>query len=383
MATRAVIRAGLAALVACSAAMLAGSLADAAPGANKTQWQVVGGARYNGVQPLLAVGWASNRLWMATVPRDEPVLVSARLSGGKLTDVVHTRVPADLTRLPIVDGQLVFARDNGERMMTAPLLANGQVGTSKIVSDELLVRGQEAAPKLAGVSILDGVRVGDRTVWALSGAEEARGIGGSPQFFLVCCGESGAATDLTRFIHRGRGVFDVRIGVGTNGRIWLAWGDTKDRRGALILELDRSTLAPRTKPQVVPGVKKDGPFDLVCAAFCRLVLQTTAGDIVSWRPGERSPTLVVSHIRTRNEEHAPFQIHVPHLRSDCERGVHGVRFEGHLASPRRTLEDEVDQLVVYATATPILRSVFATTSCTAKVWPVMTAPLPAARQALG
>ncbi len=290
------IRAGLAALIACSAALLVGYVPDVAPAAKaKSPWRVFGSARQTAGHPLLGLGWASNRLWVATVPRGDPVLVSARLSGGRPTDVAETRVPAELSLMPIVDGELVFVRGSGDSRatLTAPLLANGRLGPSKVVSDDLLARGQEVAPKLAGVSILGGTQIEGRTVWALTGGEEARGIGGAPLFFLVCCGANGEAVDLTRFSHRGRGVFDAHVGVDTRGRIWLAWGDTRDRRGAIIVELDRSTLAPRSKPLAVPGVRT-AHFDLACAASCRLVVQTNAGDIVSWAPGEGPPTRVAT-----------------------------------------------------------------------------------------
>ena len=299
-------RTGLTVLTALSmAATLVFGAAQTAPAAEtKTKWQVLPGVTHNGVQPLLAFGWASNRVWIVTVPRDVPTLVSAHVSGSRLTGLVKTRIPAELTLISIVDGQLVFDRGNGDsrKVMTAPLLANGQLGATQVVSDELLARGKEVAPKLAGVSILAGAGAGGRTVWALSGGEEARGIGGAPQFFLACCSESGAAVDLTRFIERRTGVDFARIGRDTRGRIWLAWLDRRDYSGAQrgyprIIELDRSTLAPRSKAAAIPGVVADN-FALACAVSCRVVAQSAAGDLVSWAPGERSPTRVVSHTRS-------------------------------------------------------------------------------------
>ena len=37
-------------------------------------------------------------------------------------------------------------------------------------------------------------------------------------------------------------------------------------------------------------------MELACAASCRIVAQSASGDIVSWAPGERAPTLVVRKV---------------------------------------------------------------------------------------
>jgi hypothetical protein len=83
------------------------------------------------------------------------------------------------------------------------------------------------------------------------------------------------------------------------GRIWLAWLDNSQYRHAArgvprMLELDASTLQPRSQAVAIPGVVAD-KIDLACASSCRVVAQTSGGDIVSWAPGERSPTRVASH----------------------------------------------------------------------------------------
>ena len=70
----------------------------------------------------------------------------------------------------------------------------------------------------------------------------------------------------------------------------LACGSRRPR----IIELDPSTLAPRSKAVAAPGLVADR-VELACAASCRIVAQSIGGDIVSWAAGEHSPTRVASH----------------------------------------------------------------------------------------
>jgi hypothetical protein len=213
-------------------------------------------------------------------------------------------VPGDITPYPIVDGALVLnALKKGynrvEGQFTARLLANGAMSTPAPLADDLAAKAKAAVPKVETVRIHAGVPEGARTVWALEGDPKCGSIGGCPVFFLACCNESGAAVDLTRFMGDRRGFFVIppTIGRDTRGRIWLAWLDRKDSPQAVLgvprlLELDPSTLAPRSKAVAVPGVRAVR-IELVCADSCRLVAQSDRGEIVSWTHGERSPTLVV------------------------------------------------------------------------------------------
>jgi hypothetical protein len=290
---------GLALLLVWSAALLVASGAEPAPRATaKTPWQLLPGARMDIGQGVPAPGWAANRVWIPTVYKNVPFLWSARPSGRRLTSFVQTRIPDNgIVRHPIVDEQLVLGGHTGiEGSFTAPLLANGRLGAVKAIPDDLLARAQEVAPRAEHAGVDDGVRVGDRIVWAI-GASETLGIGGGNDWRMVCCSASGGAVDLTRFT--GHAVFFPRIGRDARGRIWLSWLDHRDYPHAVrgvprILELDASTLAPRSKVLGIPGAVADR-MELVCAASCRLVAQSDAGDIVSWAPGERSPTRVAAH----------------------------------------------------------------------------------------
>jgi hypothetical protein len=290
----------LSALVALSSAALLGApTASPAPAAqSKATWKLFGAAKVDQGRPLLGLGWAANRLWAIAPRGNVATLASARVSGKVLTGFAATRVPGGSSQyVPIVDGQLVLARDGGSA--TAALRSDGGLGPSRPIPDELLTRAKEAVPKLATVGILAGVHVGNRQVWALSGAPECHSIGGCAGFFLACCSVSDAATDLTRFIDRRVGVSSPQIGLDGRGRIWLAWLDRRDysraERGVpRMLELDGSTLAPQGTAGAAPGVIADKVV-LACAATCRVVAQSAGGDIVSWAPGERSPTRVASH----------------------------------------------------------------------------------------
>jgi hypothetical protein len=289
--------------VACSAAaLLVLVAAQSAGGAKaKSPWQLFGRTKAQVGYGLLGPFWASNRVWVLPQWGDAGTLASARVSGttlGSFTTqgadrrVVNGVVP---TGAPFVDGRLIVRPDEG--FATAPLLPDGRLGPAVVAPDDFPARAKEAAPKVQFDTPEAAVRVGDRLVWLLEGGELV-GLGGK-QYQLVCCNESGAATDLTRFIDQSKGVLFVQVGVDTHGRIWVAWLDRANAaRGAVlgaprIFELDRATLAPRTEPLAAPGTFATR-LKLVCSSSCRLVAQTVAGDIVSWAPGERSPTRVVS-----------------------------------------------------------------------------------------
>jgi hypothetical protein len=311
-----VTRARLAALLALTvAALLAAPAADTAPAAGaRSPWQLFPGARMDPGRPVLAIGWAQNRVWVVTPYNDVPILRSARLSGGRLASFAQTRVPTRAGRaIPIVDGRLVIEKAGTTKsneytltVDTLPLLANGRFGAPKVVPDDLLARAKEAVPKVWSAGILDGVRVGDRVVWALLGAPECHSIGGCRVFFLACCSKSGAAVDLTRFVDQRENLFHehgfLHIGRDARGRIWLAWLDNRDSRHAAggyprILELDGPSLAPRTDALAMPGVFATR-VELACASSCRIVAETnpplSPARVLSWAPGERSPTVVAT-----------------------------------------------------------------------------------------
>jgi hypothetical protein len=297
----------LATLAASVSVVALGSAGAQSADAAKTTspWRLFRGASVDLSGTVLALGWAANRVWFVTPTKDTPILHSARLSGGSLTSSTSTPVPGGLISYPIVDGALVLnglqkGSNRVEGQFTAELLANGGAAEPSPLSDDLVATAKTAVPKVDTVLIRGGVPVGRRTVWALEGDPACHSIGGCAAFFLACCSESGGAVDLTRFMGNRRGFFFVPplIGRDARGRVWLAWLDRKDYPGAIrgvprMLELDPATLAPRSQALAIPGVVADR-IELACAASCRLVAQTTGGEIVSWAHGERSPTHVVT-----------------------------------------------------------------------------------------
>lgn len=299
--TRHRTRIGLAALAALTAAtLLAAQAADTAPAAKTHPWRVFGTATVDESRPLLGTLWAANRAWVVAPHGTTATLVSARVSAGTLGSFVAVPFPGgDPGYAHFVDDYLAYEKDH--QLVMARLLGNGRLGPSKVVADDLLEKSQEADPKLDTVFVEDGVRVGGRIVWALHGSETV-GLS-SREYFLVCCDGSGAAVDLTRFVDRRVGATFPQLVVDPRGRLWLGWLDRRNSTGAIrgvprLLELDPSTLAPRTRPIAGPGLLAD-KVELVCASSCRIVAQSASGDIVSWAPGERGLTLVVRKVVSR------------------------------------------------------------------------------------
>jgi hypothetical protein len=145
--------------------------------------------------------------------------------------------------------------------------------------------------------VLAGLELSDRTVWFLTG-----GTGFGKQYMWACCSRDGALSDLTRLANQKAGTYFVHFGLDTAGRLWLAWLDVGASTGrpVKLVELDPATLAPRTAAALtVPGIRTATAYDLTCAAVCRVVASRVEGDIVSWAPGERSPTRAVPGTRTR------------------------------------------------------------------------------------
>ena len=298
----------VAAFAAVAAAALLVSSIDAAPPAKaKSPWQLFGGTKVTVDVVELGPVWAANRVWVLPSWGDAGILAGARVSGRTLRSFTAQRLSAGDVRgvLPtgasFVDGRLVVRTGDGrpdDALATAPLLPDGRLGARKVVPDDLLARAKEAAhaPRIEAVGIQSGVRVGNRFVWALVGSYTI-GFSGGKEYQLVCCSKSGAATDLTRLIQLRASLFFVQIALDTHGRLWLAWLDRRDYPHAVrgvprMIELDRSSLAPRGRPLGAPGVVANR-LKLACAGSCRVVATTKDGDIISWARA-RSATRVAS-----------------------------------------------------------------------------------------
>ena len=181
-------------------------------------------------RPLLGFLWASNRVWVAAPHGNAAALVSARVSAGTLGSFVAVPLPGgDPGYVHVVDEYL--AVEKAHQLVMARLLANGRLGPSKLVADDLLAKSKEADPKLDAVFVEGSVRVGGRYVWALHGSETV-GLN-SKEFLLVCCDGSGAAVNLTRFVDRRVGATFPQLGVDARGRLWLGWLDRRDSSGAI------------------------------------------------------------------------------------------------------------------------------------------------------
>lgn len=266
--------------------LVATSIAGAAP-AQKPRWQLIPGVRSDFGEGNVVLGWASDRAWIAATSARGMAVTSVGVSGGTLRAFKTTSIAAGLWTRLVVESELVYwvelADGKGRLLQTRQLLANGGLGAPSAVPLELdqIARRHSIGPEAA-------VRLGDRTIWALPGGTRAF----SPKGVLwVCCATDGSARELTRFIDRASPPNPVRLGLDERGRLWLAW---HDRCCVKIMELDPSSLLPRTtKPVVAPGVAVER-FELVCTAVCRLVIEDLYRKrIHSWAPGERSPTMIV------------------------------------------------------------------------------------------
>ena len=271
-----------------AAATLAGAGAQTAPAAGTTaQWRIFGEAKVDEGLPLLGFGWAANRVWVIAPHGQVATLASARVSGRALGNFAATKVPGGSGQyVPMVDGQLILGRDDA--IVAASLLPSGQLGNSRPIAGELLAQAKDVAPKVATVDIQGGVHVGDRQVWALRASPACHSIGSCPNFLLACCSASGTAVDLTRFVDPQVGASTPQVALDDRGRLWLAWLDRRDysraQRGVpRLLELDASTLAPRSQAVAAPGLIAD-KVELACDATCRVVAQTPPA---TSRPGRR------------------------------------------------------------------------------------------------
>jgi hypothetical protein len=270
--------------------------ADSTPATQtKSQWQVIQGAAFDLDRLRVDVlGWASGRVWIGFVHGNAPLkLTSLRPTAGTLTapskaDPLRVSISGDM---PTVGSDLVFQTPSlspsDAQLRSVPLLASGKLGTPKDVPYD----AAKAVPGLDFLRLNAAARVGGRDVFAFIGGTNVT-ANKTLHSLVVCCGASGAAADLTRLIDR-RQVDSARLALDERGRLWLAWRQPGSMR---IVELDRETLLPRTKPHASPGGGVER-LELACAALCRLVAQRHGAndtvEIVSWAPGERSRTTVV------------------------------------------------------------------------------------------
>lgn len=329
------MRVVLAALLTAGVSLSATTLGGAAPAASPPGWKVIPGVRAQ--FGVVALGWASNRAWVSlNVGSDQMRVTSAAISGRGLGAFKAARFNASLQVRVIAGSELVYSvsdSDTGAISLVArQLLESGGLGppgavpldTTKIAPNQFIF------PQAA-------VRVGERTVWALPGGTRAFNPTAT---FWVCCATDGSARDLTRFIDRASGPRPVRLGLDGRGRLWLAW---HDRGGTKVVELDPSSLLPRTSRPIVAPVRVVERFDLACAAACRLVLEGIRTGIYSWAPGERSPTRIARIAKVVGSARAPRllaaayrsgRLAVAYVPLNAPYGVRVVRGDARGARPR-------------------------------------------------
>ena len=83
---------------------------------------------------------------------------------------------------------------------------------------------------------------------------------------------------------------------------------------------------------------------MVCAATCRLVIEAYSVGILSWAPGERSPTTIARAVNVFGETRAPWllaaayrsgKLAVAYIPNDAPLGVRVVRGDARGARSRR------------------------------------------------
>jgi len=291
----------IAALAAAAVVALMGTVAgatteSAASAAGKPKWLTIP-AFWDGVSGPWVVGSASGRGWLG-LPRFDGDSLSTLLGSlhhvrGKASfaKVVLTRSQGPMM---IVDSSLVYHLPDvsgtpGE-LRTAPLLADGSVGNPRAVADD----PEKIPPQDFDPVVADGIQVGDRNVWVLTGYKSTQSGGVAARYLWACCPSAGELSPLSRFFDPKRNMGLLQLGRDNKGRLWLAWSDLYFRKawGAVkMVELDPDTLVPRTsKAFVAPAPDSWLRPKLVCADNCRIVVQDLGGDIFTWAPGERVPT---------------------------------------------------------------------------------------------
>jgi hypothetical protein len=275
-------------------AAVAADTTDAAPAAAlKPKWLVIPGFWPQGSGTEVA-GSASGRGWLGFNAGDgqsrSTILGSLRPVGGRLS-FAKTVLAASRGPEIIVGPQLFYHLPSGE-LRSVSLTAAGSVGRSNAVPGD----PERIPPQQYRPVVNDGIQVGDRLVWVLTGSR-----GTALEALWACCSSTGELSVLSRFINRQRGMRFLQLGRDDQGRLWLAWLDVIPRKvwgGVRMVELDPNTLSPRTTNAfAAPAPESWLQPQLVCAAACRVVMGDLGGDIFTWAPGERSPTRM--HLGTR------------------------------------------------------------------------------------
>ena len=280
-------------------ALLAATAIAATPSsAVKPRWQTLP-VKYRHYPPYTEPFWVAGRVWFL-VHREggRTPLVSARISGGKLTSFVTSSLP-DTGFWTLVGSDFVYNPPTLTQARIAALSPNGRLGASVAVPGDPQTRvRQQLATFSTGGIVAAGARVGGRTVWLLAGGEPGTAFHGKSSL-AACCTAGGKAVDLTHLLtSRLWGTYDHHLGVDGRGRLWAVWTDSKSnparnpRRTAHMVELDPDTLAPGAAKVLPTSTGSIGHgLILTCATSCRLVLSPLNGNF-SWAPGERAPTKI-------------------------------------------------------------------------------------------
>jgi hypothetical protein len=286
----------IAVAVALGPAVAADTTRAAPSAAAKPKWLVLTGFWPRGSGTEVA-GSASGRGWLGFVNGDgesrSTILGSLRQVGSRLS-FAKTVLAASRGPEMIVGEQLFYhlPSSSGE-LRSVSLVASGGVGMPTAVPDD----PERIAPQQYHPIVHDGIEVGDRLVWVLTGSR-----GGTRLDFLwACCSRTGALSDLSRLISHRRVMSFLQLGRDNKGRLWLAWLDVQLQKvwgGVRMVELDPDTLSPRTANTFgAPAPDSWLRPQLVCADLCRVVMGDLGGDIFTWAPGERSPTRMRSGTR--------------------------------------------------------------------------------------
>ena len=327
-------RATFAALVTVVVSVSATTLAGAAPAAPAPgAWKTIPGVRADFGQGIAAVGWASGRAWVALTGAGGNTMsvTSARVAGRSLSGFETTRLNASMYVRMIAGSELVYSvsQTNSDSLVARQLLPNGRLGPPTVPLDP-----KPIAPNQA-ISAQAALRVGGRTVWGLPGDSRTGSV------LWVCCAADGSGQNLTRFISRSSPPRPVYLGLDGRGRLWLAWHDAS---GVKMVELDPASLVPRTATPIRAPGRVVERFHMVCAATCRLVIEAYRVGILSWAPGERSPTTIAKAVNLFGERRAPRllaaayrsgKLAVAYIPNDAPLGVRVVRGDGRGARSRR------------------------------------------------
>lgn len=291
------------ALVAISSAA-AGSASDAAARERQAapSWQHLPALDHGHGAGLTAAAWSAGRLWFVVGSRRQLLVSSARVASGALTSHQTTRAQAPLSWYPLVVGAEVAYSASRSALGVAPLLPNGRLGPTATPSPDPL-ESNVGYPVAAA-------RIGERIVWVLMGGRPVgEGLNFRPTL-QVCCDETGVPRNLSDLatLRMQSPPRAHSLGLDAKGRMWLAWVDGRRGRAEVrMVELDPSTLAPRTRRALIAPIQRVAyphtrtqALPLVCAATCRVVVSSshdlpTGGGvtrIATWAPGERAATIV-------------------------------------------------------------------------------------------